>query len=211
MATAASWLCRNESINLTKPDPMLLTRSLSMSTQGVILIKKYQANFRNSLIRDSLGVDVEALASGTASMSPKASSSMASLQPLRINSDCANRKGEGAENATETIASHLGSGHFTYYKYPDRRLTRETRLPNGRQSPADTLASPCVDVQGWKMSVPSLVGRIGAEIKRSRGYRPHITLFMHAACHKLLGEQSALVHGAAMCPRPIKQSEVPGG
>ena len=87
LRTWGRWMRRSEAINLMKPDPTILTKGLSSIVQGV-LVTEYQSNFRTSLVRNSLGVDVsptydsvdsyhkhllvemEALASGVATISP---------------------------------------------------------------------------------------------------------------------------------------------
>ena len=50
------WLSRSDAINLTKPDPTILVRGLSLIV-GNVLSKEYQANFRTSLVRSTLKID----------------------------------------------------------------------------------------------------------------------------------------------------------
>ena len=57
LRTWGRWMRRSEAINLMKPDPTILTKGLSSIVQGV-LATEYQSNFRTSLVRNSLGVDV---------------------------------------------------------------------------------------------------------------------------------------------------------
>ena len=100
LRTWARWMRRSEAINLTKPDPTILTRGLTTITQGV-LATDYQANFRTSLVRNSLSVDVsptyqtveayhkhllaemEALASGTSATTATSLTSPTKLKELR--------------------------------------------------------------------------------------------------------------------------------
>ena len=104
---------RSEAINLTKPDPTILTRGLLTITSSV-LASEYQANFRTSLVRNSLSVDVsptyetvdayhkhllaemEGLASGT-SANPSATAALATIPPTRLKEL---RTGQGLQGGT---------------------------------------------------------------------------------------------------------------
>ena len=57
LRTWARWMRRSEAINLTRPDATILVRGLSTINQGVLAME-YQSNFRTSLVRNSLPVDV---------------------------------------------------------------------------------------------------------------------------------------------------------
>ena len=95
------WMRRSESINLTKPDPMILSRGLS-SIVSRVLSTDYQASFRTALVRNTLGVDVsptyeavegyhkhllaemEAMASGSTTQSTSASPVVAPTTATRM-------------------------------------------------------------------------------------------------------------------------------